>query len=69
VQLGNLEAVHLEGGPGGTEEGCPGCVLAAVCRDEDSCTEGRPVVGYRLTEKGRRLARGTLGAQGEGVDG
>lgn len=70
VQMGNLEAVYVEDAPSEEGEGCPGCVLASVCKDEDTCSEGRPVVGYRLTDKGRRLARGTLDIEGdEAVDG
>lgn len=60
VSMGHLEAVSFA--PGEAEDGtaCPNCVLASVCRD-DTCSKGAPVVGYRLTEKGRRLVRGREG--------
>ena len=60
VIMGHLEAVRLDGGPDQTEDACPGCLLASTCRD-DTCSEGEPVVGYRLTEKARRLVLGEEG--------
>ena len=58
VRMGHLEAIPLEGDGRQPDMDCPGCVMASLCREED-CSEGPPVVGYRLTDKGRRLARGT----------
>ena len=60
VRMGQLEAVMLDGEEPEPDAKCPGCVMASTCRD-DTCSEGAPVVGYRLTEKGRRLARGGEG--------
>ena len=57
VAMGHLEAVSIPGDAAEPEDHCPGCVLASTCR-EDVCSEGTPVVGYRLTDKGRRLVRG-----------
>ncbi|NIP37310.1 MAG: hypothetical protein GWN18_20335 [Thermoplasmata archaeon] len=56
VMMGHLEAVTIPGDAIDPDGHCPGCVMASTCR-EDVCSEGVPVVGYRLTEKGRRLAR------------
>ena len=60
VRMGNLEAITLDVDDPEPEERCPGCVMASVCRDE-TCSDGAPVVGYRLTDKGRRIARGGEG--------
>ena len=60
VRMGHLEAVTIDGDDMDAEGRCPNCVMASVCREED-CSDGIPVVGYRLTDKGRRLARGGEG--------
>ncbi|UCC92929.1 MAG: hypothetical protein JSW25_09735 [Thermoplasmata archaeon] len=57
VMMGHLEAVTIAGDSHDPDLDCPGCLMASTCR-EDECSEGVPVVGYRLTDKGRRLARG-----------
>jgi hypothetical protein len=57
VMMGHLEAVTIVGDSEEPEANCPGCVMASTCR-EDECSDGVPVVGYRLSDKGRRLARG-----------
>ena len=57
VRMGHLEALHLDADAQEPEAACPGCVMAAKCQAEE-CSDGPPVVGYRLTDKGRRLARG-----------
>jgi hypothetical protein len=57
VMMGHLEAVTISGDTMDADMDCPGCLMASNCRDE-VCSEGVPVVGYRLTDKGRRLARG-----------
>ncbi len=56
VMMGHLEAVTIPGESADPEGHCPGCVMASTCK-QDACSDGIPVVGYRLTEKGRRLAR------------
>ena len=56
VMMGLLEGIPIPGDAIDPEEHCPGCVMASTCR-EDVCSEGVPVMGYRLTDKGRRLAR------------
>lgn len=61
ARMGLLEAVTIPADAVDPEGHCPGCVMASTCRD-DVCSEGDPTVGYRLTEKGRRLA----GGDGEG---
>lgn len=60
VMMGHLEAVTIPGDSVDPEGHCPGCVMASTCR-EDVCSEGVPLVGYRLTEKGRRLVRSEEG--------
>jgi DNA-binding HxlR family transcriptional regulator len=57
VRMGHLESVPLHGDDPGSMANCPGCILASRCK-VDECSGGPPVVGYRLTDKGRRLARG-----------
>ena len=57
VMMGQLEAVTIPGDTMDAELDCPGCLMASTCR-EDVCSDGSPVVGYRMTDKGRRLARG-----------
>ena len=57
VMMGHLEAVTIPGDAMDPEGHCPGCTMASTCR-KDECSEGVPAVGYRLTEKGQRLARG-----------
>jgi len=57
VMMGQLEAVTIPGDAIDADGLCPGCVMASTCR-EDECSDGVPAVGYRLTEKGQRLARG-----------
>jgi hypothetical protein len=57
VMMGQLDAVTIDGDSTQPEMNCPGCLMASTCR-EDDCSDGVPVVGYRLTDKGRRLARG-----------
>jgi hypothetical protein len=57
VRMGHLEAVTVPGDAVDPEGHCPGCLMAGTCRDE-TCSDGVPVVGYRLTDKGRRLVRG-----------
>lgn len=54
VMMGHLEAVRIPGDSRDPQLHCPGCVMASTCR-RDVCTDGAPVVGYRLTEKGSRL--------------
>ncbi len=54
VRMGYLEAINITEVPEG-ELPCHGCLMAARCKDED-CSDGPPVVGYRLTEKGKRVA-------------
>jgi DNA-binding HxlR family transcriptional regulator len=54
VRMGYLEAIHAHEVPE-EELHCHGCLMAARCKDDD-CSDGPPVVGYRLTEKGRRVA-------------
>ena len=56
VRMGHLEAIDLRGHHEDGGGGCPGCVLSGRCRDK-TCDDGTPMVGYRLTEKGMRLAR------------
>jgi predicted ArsR family transcriptional regulator len=56
VRMGQLEAVPIMGDSMDPEGDCPGCVLSGRCHDDD-CSDGVPTVGYRLTEKGMRLAR------------
>lgn len=60
VMMGHLEAVTITGDSMDAELDCPGCLMASTCR-EDECSDGVPVVGYRLTDKGRRLAQGKEG--------
>jgi hypothetical protein len=60
VMMGHLEAITVPGDANDPEEHCPGCVMASICKDE-VCSEGAPVVGYRLTEKGRRIVRSYRG--------
>ncbi len=60
VMMGHLEAITIPGDSDAPEEHCPGCVMAGTCR-EDMCSGGVPVVGYRLTEKGRRIVRSGRG--------
>jgi hypothetical protein len=57
VRMGHLEALTIPGDAVDPDGHCPGCLMAGTCRDEE-CSEGVPVVGYRITEKGRRLIRG-----------
>jgi len=57
VMMGHLEAVTIPGDAIDPEGHCPGCIMASTCR-ADECSDGAPAVGYRLTDKGRRLARG-----------
>ncbi len=64
VRMGHLEAMTIDGDSLHPEADCPGCVMASKCKTEE-CSNGPPVVGYRLTDKGRRLARGT-GTNGGG---
>ncbi len=59
VMMGHLEAIKLTVEDGDPEERCPGCLMAGSCRTDD-CSDGPPVVGYRLTDKARRL----LGKEG-----
>jgi hypothetical protein len=56
-RMGLLEAVTIPADAADPEGHCPGCVMASTCKD-DVCSDGNPTVGYRLTDKGRRLARG-----------
>ena len=57
VMMGQLEAVTIPGDTVDPEGHCPGCTMASTCK-VDECSDGVPVVGYRLTEKGQWLARG-----------
>jgi hypothetical protein len=57
VRMGHLEALTIPGDAVDPDGHCPGCLMAGTCRDE-VCSDGVPLVGYRLTEKGRRLVRG-----------
>jgi hypothetical protein len=57
VMMGHLEAVPIAGDSPDPDLDCPGCLMAGTCREE-VCSDGVPVVGYRLTAKGKRLARG-----------
>jgi hypothetical protein len=68
ASLGHLEAVPVRGDGRGPEDQCPGCVFSARCK-KDTCSDGSPVVGYRLTDKGRRLARGSMAILDEGPGG
>ena len=56
VRMGHMEGVPIMGDSEDPSGDCPGCVLSGRCFD-DSCSDGKPTVGYRLTEKGMRLAR------------
>ncbi len=58
VRMGHLEAMTIDEESPDPEGDCPGCVMASKCQD-DTCTDGPVVVGYRITEKGRRIAQGT----------
>jgi predicted ArsR family transcriptional regulator len=60
VRMGHLESVPLNGDSLDPGVNCPGCLLSGRCLT-DSCSDGVPTVGFRLTEKGRRLARKDLG--------
>ena len=60
VMMGHLEAVRIPGDSQDPQLHCPGCVMASTCR-QDVCTDGVPVVGYRLTEKGQRLVSSDRG--------
>ena len=57
VRMGHLEAITIEEGNPDPEGDCPGCVMASKC-EEDICSDGPTIVGYRITEKGQRIARG-----------
>jgi predicted ArsR family transcriptional regulator len=59
ASMGHLEAVPVGGDDRDPAGSCPGCVFSSRCK-EDTCSDGMPVVGYKLTDKGRRLARGTI---------
>jgi len=61
VMMGHLEAITVPMDADDPEEHCPGCLMAGTCRT-DTCSDGVPVVGYRLTDKARRL----LGGEGRG---
>jgi hypothetical protein len=54
VRMGHLEAITIPADAERPDDHCPGCVMASTCR-EDVCSEGVPVVGYRLTDKGKRI--------------
>ena len=56
VRMGHLEAVPIGGDSLDPGADCPGCILSGRCLS-DSCSDGVPTVGFRLTEKGMRLAR------------
>ncbi len=56
VRMGHLDSVPLAGDSPDPGADCPGCVLSGRCLT-DSCTDGVPTVGFRMTEKGRRLVR------------
>jgi hypothetical protein len=56
ASMGHLEAITIDSDNPDPEADCPGCVMASKCRVDD-CSDGVPVVGYRLTDKGRRLAQ------------
>ena len=58
VRMGQLEAITIDEESPDPEGDCPGCVMAAKCR-EDICSDGPTVVGYRITEKGQRIAQGS----------
>ena len=60
VMMGHLEAVTIPADTTDAEADCPGCIMSSRCR-EDECSDGVPVVGYRLTEKGKRMAQGMEG--------
>ena len=60
ARMGHLETVPIMGTSEDPSGDCPGCVLSGRCLD-DSCSDGKPTVGYRLTEKGLRLARKGVG--------
>lgn len=67
ASMGHLEVVPIMGDDQDPEGTCPGCVFSSRCK-QDTCSDGMPVMGYRLTDKGKRLARGTI-AVDEGPDG
>ena len=60
VMMGHLEAVTIPADTMDAEADCPGCIISSRCR-EDECSDGIPVVGYRLTDKGKRMAQGMEG--------
>ncbi len=57
AMMGHLEAVTIPRDAIDPDGHCPGCMMASTCR-EDLCSDGVPVVGYRLTDKGRRMVHG-----------
>ena len=63
VRMGQLEAITIDEGSPDPEGDCPGCVMAARCREE-VCSDGPVVVGYRMTEKGRRIVHGPGNGRG-----
>ena len=67
TSMGHLESVPIQGDTLDPSADCPGCAFSSSCV-EDSCSDGVPVVGYRVTDKGRRLARKTM-ARGLGPSG
>ena len=67
ASMGHLEVVPIMGDDLGPDGSCPGCVFSSRCK-ADTCSDGMPIVGYRLTDKGRRLARGTIAVDGGSGD-
>lgn len=57
VMMGHLEAVTIPRSAIDPEGHCPGCLMASTCKG-DVCSEGVPIVGYKLTDKGRRMVHG-----------
>ena len=56
VRMGHLKAITIDEESPDPEGDCPGCVMASKCQEE-TCSDGPTVVGYRITEKGRRIAQ------------
>ncbi len=63
VRMGHLEAMAIGEESPDPEGDCPGCVMASKCQD-DTCSDGPVMVGYRITEKGQRIARGPANGRG-----
>lgn len=56
VRMGHLEAIAIDEWSSAPEGDCPGCVMASKCQEE-TCSDGPVIVGYRITEKGRRIGQ------------